>query len=139
MLLTFADNYIIMGFMNERQENKRVKNTLEKSQNYSRIPLTNDDNYIIMATMTNNNTTKDNNNMFQVIQTIVRFGRFNQEVIGSFDTMKEAAAFAKRCHCGNPTTCIKDTESNKVFTAHKDTNGTTLIWQTGPIFADKIV
>jgi len=125
--------------MNERQGNKRTKNTLEKNQNYSRMPLTNDDNYIIMANMTNNNTTKDNNNMFQVIQTIVRFGRFNQEVIGSFDTMKEAAAFAKRCHCGNPTTCIKDTESNKVFTAHKDTNGTTLIWQTGPIFADKIV
>ena len=95
-----------------------------------------------MATMTNNNNTttqEDNNNMFQVIQTIARFGRFNQEVIGSFDTMKEAAAFAKRCHNGNPTTCIKDTKENKVFTAHKDTNGTTLIWQTGPIFADKIV
>lgn len=91
--------------------------------------------------MTNNDTTmnKENNNMFQVIQTIARFGRFNQEVIGSFDTMKEAAAFAKRCHNGNPTTCIKDTESNKVFTAHKDTNGTSLVWQTGPIFADKIV
>ena len=114
---------------------------MKKNQNYSRMPLTNDDTYDIMATMTNNNTiaTKDNNNMFQVIQTIARFGRFNQEVIGSFDTMKEAAAFAKRCHCGNPTTCIKDKESGKVFTAHKDTNGTTLIWQTGPIFADKIV
>jgi len=99
------------------------------------------DNYIRMINMTNNNntTTQEDTNMFQVIQTIVRFGRFNQEVIASFDTMKEAAAFAKRCHCGNPTTCIKDTESNKVFTAHKDTNGTTLIWQTGPIFADKIV
>ena len=92
-----------------------------------------------MANITNNNTIKENNTMFQVIQTIARFGRFNQEVIGSFATMKEAAAFAKRCHNGNPTTCIKDTESNKVFTAHRDTNGTTLIWQTGPIFADKIV
>ena len=123
-----------------KQQSNQAKNTLEKTQNYSRMPLTNDDNYIIMANMTNNNnTTKDNNNMFQVIQTIVRFGRFNQEAIGSFDTMKEAAAFAKRCHNGNPTTCIKDTESNKVFTAHKDTNGTSLVWQTGPIFADKIV
>ena len=123
-----------------KQQSNQEKNTLEKTQNYSRMPLTNDDNYIIMANMTNNNnTTKDNNNMFQVIQTIVRFGRFNQEAIGSFDTMKEAAAFAKRCHNGNPTTCIKDTESNKVFTAHKDTNGTSLVWQTGPIFADKIV
>ena len=90
--------------------------------------------------MTNNTTTTEKDtNMFQVIQTIARFGRFNQEVIGSFDTMKEAAAFAKRCHNGNPTTCIKDTKSGKVFTAHKDTNGTTLIWQTGPIFAHQIV
>ena len=130
-----------MAFMIKRQENKRVKNTLEKSQNYSRIPLTNDDNYIIMANMTNNNTiaTKDNNNMFTVIQTIARFGRFNQEAIRSFPTMKEAAAFAKRCHCGNPTTAIRDNKTHKVFTAHRDTNGTTLIWQTGPIFADKIV
>jgi hypothetical protein len=43
MLLTFDDIYVIMAFMIKRQENKRVKNTLEKSQNYSRIPLTNDD------------------------------------------------------------------------------------------------
>ena len=114
---------------------------MKKNQNYSRMPLTNDDTYDIMATMTNNNTiaTKDNNNMFTVIQTIARFGRFNQEAIRSFPTMKEAAAFAKRCHNGNPTTCIKDEESGKVFTAHKDTNGTSLVWQTGPIFADKIV
>ena len=83
--------------------------------------------------MTNNNTIKDNNNMFQVIQTIVRFGRFNQEVIGSFDTMKEAAAFGKRCHNGNPTTVIRDTKENKVFTPHFDNNGTSLMWQTGPI------
>ena len=118
---------------------KGIKKTFKKNQNYSRLPLTNDDNYIIMANITNNNTIKENNTMFQVIQTIARFGRFNQEVIGSFDTMKEAAAFAKRCHCGNPTTCIKDTATGKVFTAHKDTNGTSLVWQTGPIFADQIV
>ena len=51
--------------MNERQSNKQAKKTLEKSQNYSRIPLTNDDNYIIMANMTNNNNTatKENNTM----------------------------------------------------------------------------
>ena len=124
-----------------KQQSNQAKQTLEKSQNYSRIPLTNDDNYIIMANMTNNNTiaTKDNNNMFTVIQTIARFGRFNQEAIRSFPTMKEAAAFAKRCHCGNPTTAIRDNKTHKVFTAHRDTNGTTLIWQTGPIFADKIV
>ena len=36
---------------------QRVKNNLEKYQNYSRFPLTNDDNYIIMANMTNNNNT----------------------------------------------------------------------------------
>jgi len=57
MGLTNDDKYVIMAFMIERQENKRVKNTLEKSQNYSRMPLTNDDNYIIMANMTNNNNT----------------------------------------------------------------------------------
>ena len=125
-----------MAFINERQGDKK---TFKKNQNYSRFPLTNDDNYIIMANITNNNTIKENNTMFQVIQTIARFGRFNQEVIGSFDTMKEAAAFAKRCHNGNPTTVIRDNKTNKVFTAHKDTNGTSLVWQTGPIFADKIV
>jgi len=124
-----------------KQQNNQAKNTLEKNQNYSRMPLTNDDTYDIMANMTNNNTiaTKDNNNMFTVIQTIARFGRFNQEAIRSFPTMKEAAAFAKRCHCGNPTTAIRDNKTHKVFTAHKDTNGTSLVWQTGPIFADKIV
>ena len=56
MLLTFDDIYIIMAFMIKRQENKRVQNTLEKSQNYSRYPLTFDDDYGIMAIMTNNNT-----------------------------------------------------------------------------------
>tara|TARA_Y100001937_G_scaffold18653_1_gene25743 strand:+ start:2527 stop:2751 length:225 start_codon:yes stop_codon:yes gene_type:complete len=34
---------------------KRIKKTFKKNQNYSRLPLTNDDNYIIMANMTNNN------------------------------------------------------------------------------------
>jgi hypothetical protein len=41
--------------MNERQASKQAKNNLKKNQNYSRFPLTNDDNYIIMANMTNNN------------------------------------------------------------------------------------
>ena len=94
--------------MNERQENKRVKNTLEKSQNYSRIPLTNDDNYIIMANMTNNDTTmnKENNNMFQVVQTIVRGGQWQQDIVAEFATESEAIDFAKRCHNGNPTTRV---------------------------------
>ena len=122
-----------------KQQNNQAKNTLEKNQNYSRMPLTNDDKYTIMANITNNNNIEEINTMFTVIQTIARFGRFNQEAIRSFPTMKAAAAFAKRCHNGNPTTVIKDNKTNKVFTAHKDTNGTTLIWQTGPIFADKIV
>ena len=87
-----------------------------------------------MMSMTNNNTTTEKDtNMFQVIQTIARFGRFNQEVIASFSTMKEAAAFGKRCHNGNPTTCIKDKATGKVFTPHRDNNGTSLMWQTGPI------
>ena len=55
--MTFDDIYVIMAFINERQANKQAKNTLEKSQNYSRMPLTNDDKYTIMATMTNNKRT----------------------------------------------------------------------------------
>jgi len=39
-----------------KQQSNQAKNTLEKTQNYSRMPLTNDDNYIIMANMTNNDT-----------------------------------------------------------------------------------
>ena len=97
-----------MAFMIKRQENKRVKNTLEKSQNYSRIPLTNDDNYIIMANMTNNDTTmnKENNSMFQVVQTIVRGGQWQQDIVAEFATESEAIDFAKRCHNGNPTTRV---------------------------------
>ena len=44
-----------MAFINERQTNKQAKKTFKKNQNYSRFPLTNDDNYIIMANITNNN------------------------------------------------------------------------------------
>ena len=55
--------------MNERQANKQAKNTLKKNQNYSRMPLTNDDDYGIMATMTNNNTT----NVFSERFTMRRF------------------------------------------------------------------
>tara|TARA_A100000172_G_scaffold75400_1_gene58163 strand:- start:624 stop:956 length:333 start_codon:yes stop_codon:yes gene_type:complete len=107
MLLTFADKYIIMAFMIKRQENKRVKNTLEKSQNYSRMPLTNDDNYIIMANMTNNNNTQEDTKiMFQVVQTIVRGGEWQQDIVATFATESEAVAFAKRCHNGNPTTRV---------------------------------
>ena len=95
-----------MGFMNERQANKQAKKTLKKNQNYSRFPLTNDDNYIIMANMTNNNTIEEINTMFQVIQTIVRGGQWQQDIVGTFATEGEAVAFAKRCHNGNPTTRV---------------------------------
>ena len=40
-----------------KQENKQAKKTFKKNQNYSRMPLTNDDKYTIMANMTNNDTT----------------------------------------------------------------------------------
>ena len=95
-----------MGFMNERQANKQVKKTLKKNQNYSRMPLTNDDNYIIMANMTNNNTIEEMITMFQVIQTIVRGGQWQQDIVAEFATEGEAVAFAKRCHNGNPTTRV---------------------------------
>jgi len=92
-----------------KQENKRVKKTLEKSQNYSRIPLTNDDNYIIMANMTNNNntTTQEDNNMFHVLQTIVRDGQWKEETIARFDNEADAIECRNRCHNGNPTTRIE--------------------------------
>ena len=96
-----------MAFMNEKQENKRVKNTLEKSQNYSRMPLTNDDDYGIMAIMTNNNNTQEDTKiMFQVLQTIVRGGEWQQDIVAEFATESEAIEFAKRCHNGNPTTRV---------------------------------
>jgi hypothetical protein len=96
-----------MAFMIKRQENKRVQNTLEKSQNYSRYPLTFDDNYIIMANMTNNNDTQEDTKiMFQVVQTIVRGGEWQQDIVAEFATESEAIDFAKRCHNGNPTTRV---------------------------------
>ena len=92
-----------MAFINERQGDKK---TFKKNQNYSRFPLTNDDNYIIMANMTNNNTIEDINTMFQVIQTIVRGGQWQQDIVAEFATESEAIDFAKRCHNGNPTTRV---------------------------------
>ena len=53
--------------------------------------------------MTNNNTLKEINTMFQVIQTIVRGGQWQQDIVAKFATESEAAAFVKRCHNGNPT------------------------------------
>lgn len=97
------------------------------------------------ATQNNDVVFTDNNGnqlvgeCFSVCQCIYRNDAFRNETIASFGSMKEAASFAKRCHNGNPTTTIKHQNSGKVFTAHKDTNGTTLIWQSGPIFADRIV
>ena len=112
-----------MGFMNERQANKQAKKTLKKNQNYSRFPLTNDDNYIIMANITNNNTIKENNIMtnnsiinerpFGVFQTVVRNGRWEQDRLASFPSAKEAVEFVKRWNCGNPTTCVVNEDSGK--------------------------
>jgi len=91
-----------------KQQNNQAKNTLEKNQNYSRMPLTNDDKYYIMANMTNNNnTTKDTKIMFHVLQTIVRSGVWTQETLAKFGTESEAIDFAKRCHNGNPTTRVE--------------------------------
>ena len=58
--------------------------------------------------MTNNDTTmdKENNNMFQVVQTIVRGGEWQQDIVAEFATESEAIDFAKRCHNGNPTTRV---------------------------------
>ena len=78
----------------------------EKFQNYSRMPLTNDDKQYIMANMTNNNTQEESNTMFQVVQTIVRGGEWQQDVVAEFATESEAIEFAKRCHNGNPTTRV---------------------------------
>jgi hypothetical protein len=54
----------------------------------------------------NNTTTKENNTMFKVIQTIVRGGQWQQDIVATFATESEAIQFAKRCHNGNPTTRV---------------------------------
>ncbi len=59
-----------------------------------------------MANITNNNTIEEINTMFQVIQTIVRGGQWQQDIVAEFATESEAVAFAKRCHNGNPTTRV---------------------------------
>ena len=108
MGLTFDDIQYRMAFMIKRQENKRVKNTLEKAQNYSRMRLTNDDKQYIMAIMTNNNnTTKDTKIMFHVLQTIVRNGQWQEDTIARFDNEADAIECRNRCHNGNPTTRIE--------------------------------
>ena len=90
-----------------KQQNNQAKNTLEKNQNYSRIGLTNDDvQYRMRIMRNNNNTTKDTKIMFQVIQTIVRGGQWQQDIVATFATESEAIDFAKRCHNGNPTTRV---------------------------------
>ena len=92
--------------MRDKQTNKQKK-TSKKFQNYSRFPLTTDDNYIIMANMTNNNNTQEDTKiMFQVVQTIVRGGEWQQDIVAEFATESEAIDFAKRCHNGNPTTRV---------------------------------
>ena len=59
-----------------------------------------------MANMTNNNVSKELTMKFQVLQTIVRSGEWMQDKVAEFATEKEANAFAKRCHNGNPTTRV---------------------------------
>ena len=56
--------------------------------------------------MTNNNTIKEMITMFQVVQTIVRGGQWQQDIVAKFATEREAIEFAKRCHNGNPTTRV---------------------------------
>jgi hypothetical protein len=55
----------------------------------------------------NNNTTKDAKIMFQVLQTIVRNGQWQEDIVAKFATESEAVEFAKRCHNGNPTTRVE--------------------------------
>ncbi len=59
-----------------------------------------------MLSMTNNNTAKENNTMFHVLQTIVRNGQWQEDIVAKFATESEAMDFAKRCHNGNPTTRV---------------------------------
>tara|TARA_R110002110_G_scaffold21145_1_gene84260 strand:+ start:194 stop:394 length:201 start_codon:yes stop_codon:yes gene_type:complete len=54
-----------------------------------------------------NNTTKENNAMFHVLQTIVRNGQWQEDIVAKFATESEAIDFAKRCHNGNPTTRVE--------------------------------
>ena len=58
-----------------------------------------------------NNSMAINNNkkdmiMFQVVQTVVRGGQWQQDIVAEFATESEAIDFAKRCHNGNPTTRV---------------------------------
>jgi hypothetical protein len=55
----------------------------------------------------NNNTTKDAKIMFHVLQTIVRNGQWQEDIVAKFATESEAVEFAKRCHNGNPTTRVE--------------------------------
>lgn len=45
--------------------------------------------------------------MFHVLQTIVRNGQWQEDVVAKFATESEAIEFAKRCHNGNPTTRVE--------------------------------
>tara|TARA_R110001583_G_C5393030_1_gene384925 strand:+ start:71 stop:253 length:183 start_codon:yes stop_codon:yes gene_type:complete len=55
----------------------------------------------------NNTTTKDTKIMFHVLQTIVRNGQWQEDIVAKFATESEAIDFAKRCHNGNPTTRVE--------------------------------
>ena len=75
----------------------------KKTKNDSRIHPKQDDNN---SMRNNNNTQEDTKIMFQVVQTIVRGGEWQQDIVAEFATESEAIDFAKRCHNGNPTTRV---------------------------------
>ena len=52
------------------------------------------------------NNNKKDMIMFQVVQTVVRGGQWQQDIVAEFATESEAIDFAKRCHNGNPTTRV---------------------------------
>ena len=95
-----------------KQQSNQAKNTLEKNQNYSRMPLTNDDTYDIMANMTNNKQVMKRGidmgfTMVDVLQTVVRGGQWQTDVIARFDNLRDALDCLRRNHSGNPTTRIR--------------------------------
>ncbi len=79
---------------------------------FFRILLTFDDNYIIMATMTNNKQVTKRGvemgfTMVDVLQTVVRGGQWQTDVIARFDNLRDALDCLRRNHSGNPTTRIR--------------------------------
>ena len=79
---------------------------------FSRKGLTFADNYIIMANMTNNKQVMKRGfdmgfTMVDVLQTVVRGGEWQTDVIARFDNLRDALDCLRRHHNGNPTTRIR--------------------------------